>query len=174
MIDDREGLPITLSVLYIELGRRLELEIEGVNMPRHFLVRHLPAKGKSQLIDVYEGGKLLAAADAGELARDFLGRDLEDDDLARADKQEIVLRMLGNLLGIAEDDQQTEAMLRYLEAMLAVEPELVRERGMRAVLRAQTGRRDAAVADLDYLIQKDPPGIDLEKLREMRDVFSRQ
>ena len=46
VLDDREGLPITLSVLYIELGRRLGLKIEGVGMPGHFVVRHVPAKGE--------------------------------------------------------------------------------------------------------------------------------
>ena len=46
VIDDREGLPITLSVLYIELGRRLGLRIEGVGLPSHFIVRHLPKKAR--------------------------------------------------------------------------------------------------------------------------------
>ncbi len=59
VIDDREGLPITLSVLYIELARRLGVRLEGVGLPGHFVVRHVPAKGEAQLIDVYEGGQPL-------------------------------------------------------------------------------------------------------------------
>src|SRR5438045_2352371 len=55
VIDDREGLPITLSVLYIELGSRLNLKVEGVGLPAHFVVRHVPADGQPQLIDVFEG-----------------------------------------------------------------------------------------------------------------------
>src|SRR6266545_2808792 len=53
VLEDREGLPITLSLLYMELGRRLGLKIEGVSLPGHFVVRHVPAKGKPQLIDVF-------------------------------------------------------------------------------------------------------------------------
>ena len=45
-IDDREGLPITLSVLYMELGRRLGLKVVGVPLPGHFVVRHEPAEGE--------------------------------------------------------------------------------------------------------------------------------
>src|SRR5262249_6216488 len=55
VIDDREGLPITLSVLYLELARRLDLQVVGVALPGHFVVRHEPEGGASQLIDVYEG-----------------------------------------------------------------------------------------------------------------------
>src|SRR5439155_20180561 len=57
VIDDREGLPITLSVLYIELARRVGLKVEGVGLPGHFVVRVLPSKGEPQFIDVFEGGK---------------------------------------------------------------------------------------------------------------------
>jgi regulator of sirC expression with transglutaminase-like and TPR domain len=82
--------------------------------------------------------------------------------------------MLSNLLGVAEREDDQEGMLRYLEAIVAVEPEAVRERGMRAVLRSQTGRRAAAVADLDWFLEHQPDGIDLDKLREMREFFLRK
>src|SRR6476660_24453 len=59
VIDDREGLPITLSVLYIELASRLGLKVEGVGLPAHFVVRHVPADGEPRLIDVFEGAKPL-------------------------------------------------------------------------------------------------------------------
>ena len=47
VIDDREGLPITLSVLYMELAARLGVKIEGVGLPAHFVVRHVPAEGRA-------------------------------------------------------------------------------------------------------------------------------
>src|SRR5205814_5384115 len=64
VIDDREGLPITLSVLYAELARRVGLKVVGVALPGHFVVKHVPAKGDEQLIDVFEGGVPLSRADA--------------------------------------------------------------------------------------------------------------
>ena len=56
VIDDREGLPITLSLLYIELASRLGVKIEGVGLPAHFVVRHVPKEGEPQIIDVFDGG----------------------------------------------------------------------------------------------------------------------
>src|SRR5439155_15896249 len=50
VLDDREGLPITLSILYMELARRIGLKVVGVSLPGHFVVKH-----EDQLLDVYEG-----------------------------------------------------------------------------------------------------------------------
>jgi regulator of sirC expression with transglutaminase-like and TPR domain len=63
VIDDREGLPITLSVLYIEIARRLKLNVVGVPLPGHFVVRHEPPGGPPQIIDVFDG-KLMSRAEA--------------------------------------------------------------------------------------------------------------
>ena len=82
--------------------------------------------------------------------------------------------MLHNLYGLAERDREQAAMLRYVEAMLAVNPELVAERGLRSVLRFQTGRHKAALADLDWFLENKPEGIDLDRIREMRARFEAQ
>src|SRR5205807_4742632 len=63
VIDDREGLPITLSVLYMEIARRLDMKVVGVGLPGHFVVRHEPKGGPMQIVDVFDG-KLLSRADA--------------------------------------------------------------------------------------------------------------
>src|SRR6185312_4751190 len=94
VIDDREGIPITLSVLYIELGRRIGVRLEGVGLPGHFVVRHLPAKGEGQLIDVYEGGQHLSREDAEKKVRDITDRRLREEDLAAVNKRSIIVRML--------------------------------------------------------------------------------
>ena len=62
VIDDREGLPITMSILYMELGRRLEMRIDGVGLPGRFIVNHVISDkdDDNQLIDVFDGGKLLS------------------------------------------------------------------------------------------------------------------
>jgi regulator of sirC expression with transglutaminase-like and TPR domain len=99
------------------------------------------------------------------------GRPLTDDDLKAAAARAIVVRMLANLLGAAQEKDDKEAMLRRLEAIIAVRPEAAQERGMRAILRHQTGRRAAALADLDWFLEHQPPGIDLDRIREMRAYF---
>src|SRR5262249_5658059 len=79
VIDDREGLPITLSVLYMELGRRIGLKLEGVALPGHFVVRQVPAKGEARLIDVYEGGKTLSQDEVKRKVADITGAKWKDE-----------------------------------------------------------------------------------------------
>ncbi len=171
VIDDREGLPITLSVLYMELGRRLGLKIEGVGLPGHFVVRFVPGEGAPQLIDVFAGGVPMSREDAAAKVRAITGQPLVDDHLKPASRREIVSRMLRNLLGLAEAKGDRAAMLRYIEGLAAVDPQSIQHRGMRALLRYQNGRRTAAVADLDWIIDRQPPGLDLDQLRQMRARF---
>lgn len=174
VIDDREGLPISLSVLYMELGRRLDLNIQGVGLPGHFVVKYVPAEGDDQLIDPFESGKRLTRSDAARLVHNATGGPLEDDHLRGVTKQEILSRMLTNLDGLAESHNDKPARLRYLEARITLEPEAFQLRGMRAVLHAELGRRDAALADLDWILKAEPPGLDLDQVRRMREFIERQ
>lgn len=171
VIDDREGLPITLSILYMELAKRLGLKVVGVGLPGHFVVQHLPAEGEPQLIDPFESGKLLSRDDAQKMVREFAERELADSDLTAATDSAILQRVLTNLLGVAQRKADREAMLRYLDAMLAIDASLTPERGMRAMVRFETGRKAVAVSDLDWLLEKKPEGVDLEKVKELRAFF---
>jgi regulator of sirC expression with transglutaminase-like and TPR domain len=168
VIDDREGLPITLSVLYMELARRLGLRVEGVGLPGHFVVRHVPRKGAAQLIDVYEGGVPLSKAEAAKKVRALTGRPLEEAHLAAVPKKAIVVRMLHNLLRVAQDERDAAGALRYADAILALTPDAAEERGMRAGLRYQAGDRQGALEDVEWLLEHKPEGIDLDRVRQMK------
>ena len=172
VIDDREGLPITLSVLYMELGKRLGLNIEGIGLPGHFLVRFVPANGEPQLIDSFHRGEPLERDEAARRAAAIVGTEIDDQYFRAANPASIIVRLLRNLLGVAQRDEQPEAMLGYVESMLAVQPDLVSERGLRALLRHQTGHREAALSDLDWFLEHEPPGINLEEIRQLRRRFA--
>ena len=174
VLDDRTGLPITLSVLYIELGRRIGLNIQGVGLPGHFIVKVVAEGADPQYVDVFNEARRLKSADLHQLVKQYAGRDLRDSDLQTSTPKSIVLRMLANLRGLAERSQDNEAVLRYLEAMVAIEPAAVAERGARSIIRFNTGRRDAAVADLDWFLEHRPNGLDLDRIREMRELFLRR
>ena len=128
VIDDREGLPITLSVLYIELSRRLGLNVAGVGLPGHFIVKYLPPKGEGQLIDVYDGGKRLSRDDAAQIVRRIADQPLQPEHLAAVPKKAIIVRMLHNLLNVARGERDGESMLRYLDAIVAIAPASAEER----------------------------------------------
>jgi regulator of sirC expression with transglutaminase-like and TPR domain len=173
VIDDREGLPITLSVLYLELARRLGVRVEGVGLPGHFVVRHVSAKGEPQVIDVYDGGKRMTKAEALDLAKAFAGAPVGEEALAPVGKRLILVRMLNNLLGVAQKEHDSPGMLRYLDALVLLSPSSARDRGMRAIVRAQSGDRDGALEDVDWLLEKEPEGVDLERLRQFRQALTR-
>jgi regulator of sirC expression with transglutaminase-like and TPR domain len=174
VIDDREGLPITLAVLYMELGSRLGLKIEGVGLPAHFVVRHVPAEGEPQLIDVFEGGVFLAREVAENKIAAMTGERPQADHFRAVSERQILQRILLNLIALAQNPKtgpDREALIRYESAMLALDPTLVRDRGLRAVCRWETGRTAAAVADLQILIDARPEGLDLDELRKMQEHF---
>ena len=172
VLDDREGLPITLSVLYMELARRLDDEGRGHRPAGPLRGACTSPRGSTQLIDPFESGKLLSREEADQ-RRSANSRNarLAEDDLTPPTDLAILLRVLTNLLGVAQRKTDREAMLRYLDAMLAVDPALSRERGMRAMVRFETGRKTAAVSDLDWFIAEKPEGVDLPKVNELREFF---
>lgn len=168
VLDDREGLPITLSVLFIELARRIGLDnVAGVPIPGHFMVKHVPKKGAEQLIDVFDGGKALARADAEKLVENYTGGALTEVMLKAATKREIILRMVNNLTGIAQRTESAGEMLRYFDVIVALSPDEPKERWTRAMLRLQSGDSAGAKEDLKWLLDRNPPGINLERAAEL-------
>jgi len=169
VIDDREGLPITLSVLYMELGRRIGLKIEGVGMPLHFLTRAVLSKDRSQLVDAFDNGKLIsrkqAAATLQSLARDSV--QLRDEDLAATSSADIVHRMLTNLVGAAGAERNGPRMLAYFDAILAIKPESGQDRWMRARLRFQLEQTRGALQDARRLLEHHPDGVNMQLVRQL-------
>lgn len=110
VMDDREGLPISLAVLFIELARRAGLEnVAGVPTPGHFMV-----KSKDQLVDVFDGGKRITRAEAEAL----IGTPLLDRYLEPASKRDIIFRMIRNLQNAASPAEAA----RYDELIEALSP----------------------------------------------------
>ena len=170
VMDDREGLPITLAVLYLELARHLGLtNVTGVPVPTHFMVRFQPNGGREQIIDVFDHGKMLTRSEAVELVADNADR-IDEDSFKAAKKREIITRMLHNLLGLAQRGGGSGGAgdaLRYLNVILALNPDSAADRFQRARLLMQRGDSLAAKEDLRWLIEKAPAGIDLERLGEL-------
>ena len=176
VIDDREGLPITLSVLFIELANRLELPVSGLGLPGHFIAmyREQPAKGKDGqakeiLIDPF-GGKIVSRDEAEELS----GVALTEEDFEPSSKREIIARMLRNLIRSAERELDPKARLRYLDALLAIDPEDNYMRAVRAMALYAEGRFARALEDIDQLIEENPDGPEMAPLREIRDRLIEQ
>ena len=168
VIDDREGLPITLSVVYMELGRRLDLPIVGVGVPTHFMVRYEPENGETELIDPFLKGKRLSQTEAEKFISDATGRPYEADDLASVTKRQILQRMLSNLFSLARDREEFERMRRYSAALMIVVPEDEVYLWYRAVLNYQTERFEDAASDVDTLLKRPELSLDRRPILELQ------
>lgn len=97
VLDRRLGIPISLAVLFMEVGRRVGVPLEGVGMPGHFLVRHLATP--RVLIDPFHGGRTLDADQCATLFTTLFGTTatLPESVLVGARPRAILARMLANL-----------------------------------------------------------------------------
>ncbi len=164
VLDDREGLPITLSVVYLELAKAVGVEgVFGVGLPGKFMVGYrTAADGELQLVDVFERGRLLSVADAERELNDFV--EFDPDLLKPARKRDIVVRMIKNLLSMALDEEGTgeSGAMPYLDLVISLAPESPPERFARARLRQSSGDKSGAREDVAWLLANTddlPPGV---------------
>ena len=94
----RTGLPITLSLVYMEVGRRLAKPVFGIGAPGHFLVQYDDAR-LSVFIDPFRRGRILTREQCIAALREYTGADVDDSMLPRVNARQVVLRMLRNLEG---------------------------------------------------------------------------
>ena len=167
VIDDREGIPITLSVLYMELARRLDLKMAGIGLPGHFVVAQLTEGKEPQLIDVFENGKLISRKDAETIVRNFAGVPLRNEHLAPVDNRAIIVRMLRNLIGISNENQPPEVVLRYLNTLLLLQPDSPQEHLNRALMYMRLKQNAKAKEDVRWLLENDPPGFNRDRLMDL-------
>ncbi|MEM7601503.1 MAG: tetratricopeptide repeat protein, partial [Verrucomicrobiota bacterium] len=173
VLDDREGLPITLSVIFVEMARRLQIEgVYGAPLPGKFMVGLDYEKGektKSLFVDVFEGGRIIDRSRAAKEIWELLGSAPQRSAFHPASARQIAVRMLRNLVDIEINREQTPAGASdYLELLLAIEPEAAQERFQRALLRMQDDNMNGAKEDLDWLLEHQPPGIDYGRLEVFR------
>ena len=98
---------------------------------------------------------------------------IDENDLRPQSTEEILVRVLRNLIGSASRQADLEAMLRYVEALVALVPDDGEYRMMRAIARHETDRDHGAIEDLDWLIDRRPPGININEVQQMRDFLTR-
>ncbi len=123
VIDRKRGIPISLSVLYLEVARRVGVIAQGVNFPGHFLVR-VATEDTWLFLDPYNHGAQLTTADLEALLRKTTTPTavLEPSVIAAASKRQIVARMLVNLAGIYGRNGDLPRSLDVLERLAILEP----------------------------------------------------
>ena len=124
VIERRLGLPITLSVLYGEVARRVGLPVEGIGLPGHFIVRHRD-RGGVRYIDPFHQGRLLTVEDCRNLVADLSNGALELQPamLEPVDARQILTRMLINLKNAYVQEGQFDRAIPVVERLLDLAPD---------------------------------------------------
>ena len=134
VIERKVGIPITLSVLYLEVAQRVGLALEGVNFPGHFLVKH-ESDGVEIFIDPFHAGELKTREDLSAMLDRLNGAKVtfRPEFLATAGKKQILKRMLGNLKAIYLREGDFGQALSVFDRSIILDPvaaEEVRDRGL--------------------------------------------
>lgn len=169
VMDRRVGIPITLSILYIELGRRLGLPLQGVSFPGHFLVI-LPVSHGAVVLDPYSEGASLELADLERLLSvAYPNRHWETEQIRRllepADLRDILVRMLRNLKAVYWQAKDLPNGIWVQDMLLGIDSSLAEERRDRGILNEQLGQFQAAQRDFADYLRAVPDAVDAELIR---------
>ena len=151
VLDRRRGIPISLSVLMMEVGRRVGVPLEGVGLPGHFLVRHAGTPGV--VIDPFHGGRLLDADQCAELFSTLFGEaaTLPASMLEAARPRAILARMLANLKHSYVDRRDPASLIwvsRLRAAIPGVAPKEMAELAQALVNMGRFGEAADALEEL--------------------------
>lgn len=159
VLDHKQGIPISLAVIYMEVGRRINFPLHGVGMPGHFLVKHVSGD-QEFLVDPFDQGKRLTLKHCQEILDRIYGGKLtlHPTYLQAMEKKAIVSRMLFNLKGIYYQREEYQKALNIVERILMLNPGMLTEIRDRGILYMQTSLFSKALSDLErYLADASAP-----------------
>ena len=167
VLDRKLGIPISLGVVVLEVGRRLGLPLEGVGFPGHFLVRYR-GEAFSLLIDPFDKGRVRFEDQAQELLdRVYDGMvQLKPEFMRALTRREILERMLRNLKGIYLNAKDDFRALGVIELLLALRPDARQEVRDRGIMLARIGRYEEAIEQLEQYLDFAPGATDATRVRE--------
>ena len=172
VLERKLGIPISLAVIYLEVGQRLGLPLVGVSFPGHFLVK-LTVRAGDVVLDPFLGGQSLSPEDLEHRLESVLpehkaSRIEVTSLLSAAGKKQILLRMLRNLKAIYATARDPLRALEIVRKSLIIDPHQPHEVRDRAYLYESLSCFRAAVLDYDRYLEMQPHADDAEAVRERR------
>lgn len=168
VIDRKLGIPITLSLVYLELAKRIDFPMVGVGMPGHFLIRP-DAPDIEIFVDAFNGGEIMFVQDCQERLSQIYQQPvtLQPEFLAVITHRQFLARMLTNLKYIYIKQQDFLRALAAVERILLLLHDDNTELRDRGLLNYQLGRYTQAVADLNTYLERVPQAEDAVILRQL-------
>ncbi|HYP67936.1 MAG TPA: tetratricopeptide repeat protein [Thiobacillaceae bacterium] len=167
VLDGRIGIPISLALIMMEVGRRAGLDFRGVSFPGHFLVK-LAVPGGDVVVDPFHGGLALSVeqleARLKEMYPDPPRPELANV-LGTAEKREILCRMLRNLKRYYLHEEADDKALGVMNQLLILDPDNLAEQRERGAHYLRMEAYRAALADLSHCLEQAGIDDDIETLR---------
>jgi regulator of sirC expression with transglutaminase-like and TPR domain len=168
VLERRTGIPITLSIVFLEVGRRIGLALNGVAFPGHFMVK-LQLKRGQLVLDPFNSGLPQSESELrqrlGQVLKDGRAKSMPlDEFLEAASPRQIVTRLLRNLKNVYMNAGKHELALDVMHRMLLVAPEAVEELRDRGLLYAQLDCFRAASGDLQNYLRRRPNAPDATEI----------
>jgi regulator of sirC expression with transglutaminase-like and TPR domain len=170
VLERKLGIPITLSILTIEVARRLGVRLQGVGFPGHFLVKCpvQPGLPSEVFIDAFNGWELLGSEECTARFRAVLhGRPFDQTLLEAVDSRHILTRLLHNLKRIYVERGDDVRTLWVVDRLLQITPGDLEERRDRGLVSARLGGTAAAARDLEAYVRGNPRASDVEEVRAL-------
>lgn len=174
VLSRRVGIPITLSVVYMEIARRLGRPVHGVGLPGHFIVAYEDSQSR-YWIDPFHGGRILSFADCLVLAKQTAGVDLRANPavLAPVNKRQILVRMLSNLKAIYLRGQAFEKARQVLDLLIEAMPEYAEEYRHRGLIHLKQLNHRAAKSDLETYLRLEPDSPERQQVEKQLLILER-
>jgi regulator of sirC expression with transglutaminase-like and TPR domain len=168
VLDRKLGIPITLSVLYMEVARRAGVPVFGVGMPGHFLLKFYEVDGRELFLDAYNSGRLLSPEDCQEKLTEIYNGQIPLDAkfLTPVGKRQILTRMLNNLRSIYMTNRLLKKALAVIDLILVIYPRSADDVKQRAMLRYQLGFLHGAADELDEYVKMAPEASDADEMKQ--------
>jgi regulator of sirC expression with transglutaminase-like and TPR domain len=174
VIDRRTGIPITLSLLYLAIAKRLDFPMIGIGMPGHFLIRPI-ANEMEVFVDPFHNGEILFPQDCQERLSQLYRQPVEmrPEFLESVTPRQFLARMLTNLKVIYLNQNEIEKCLSTIERILILFPDAPFELRDRGVIYFQTNRWIEARQDLEAYLELIPNTNDREVVQQLLDRISK-
>jgi regulator of sirC expression with transglutaminase-like and TPR domain len=167
VLDRKLGIPITLSVVYMEVARRVPLPVLGVGLPGHFIVKALTSAGDI-LLDPFHGGVELTEEDCqARLDRVYGGLvRLDARALLPVTKRQILVRILSNLKTIYLNESEFDRALEVVVDCLVLDPSSLQDIRDRGLLHYRQNRFPEALSDLRKYLMLAHDADDREQIKQ--------
>jgi len=172
VLDLRTGIPIALSVVYIEVARRLDRPVAGIGLPGHFIVEYDDGR-YSTYIDPFHAGKLLTDEDCRQIARRITRSEVEPSALAPVGARYILVRMLNNLRAAYFRNKQYAKMAQVMDLLLEAFPSNADYYKARGVARLKLKQYRGARSDFEMYLHHAPEAEDRAQVTQQMEAIHR-